>query len=71
MCASSAPPTATRWRKCGAGNFREDLYYRLHVVPVRMPPLRDRGEDVIEIAERLLADMGQEEGHAFTGLDAM
>jgi two-component system, repressor protein LuxO len=65
VCATNRNPLD----EVRAGNFREDLYYRLHVVPIHMPPLRARGEDVIEIAERLLADMAQEEGHAFTGLD--
>ncbi|WP_209424291.1 sigma-54 dependent transcriptional regulator [Pararhodobacter sp. SW119] len=65
VCATNRHPLD----EVRAGNFREDLYYRLHVVPIHMPPLRARGEDVNEIAERLLADMGQEEGHAFTGLD--
>jgi two-component system, repressor protein LuxO len=65
VCATNRNPLD----EVRAGNFREDLYYRLHVVPIRMPPLRARGEDVIEIAERLLADMAREEGHAFTGLD--
>ncbi|WP_148294096.1 sigma 54-interacting transcriptional regulator, partial [Azospirillum sp. B4] len=53
----------------GAGRFREDLYYRLHVVPIHLPPLREREEDVCLIARHFLADMAKEEGKSFVRLD--
>tara|TARA_R110002167_G_scaffold15727_4_gene62428 strand:+ start:2629 stop:4071 length:1443 start_codon:yes stop_codon:yes gene_type:complete len=37
------------------GKFREDLFYRLYIMEIAMPPLRDRGDDIIELAEKFLS----------------
>ncbi len=50
-----------------AGNFREDLYYRLNVVNLWLPPLRDRGDDVMIIAKTLLSKYAEELGSAVKG----
>ncbi|MGF1683801.1 quorum-sensing sigma-54 dependent transcriptional regulator LuxO [Photobacterium minamisatsumaniensis] len=62
VCATNRNP----WLEVQEGRFREDLYYRLHVIPVTLPPLRDRGEDVLEIAHALLALVSVEEGKNFS-----
>ena len=64
ICATNRDPLEAVRR----GQFRDDLYYRLFVVPIHMPPLRERGNDVIEIAESALLQFAREEGRHFDGL---
>jgi PAS domain S-box-containing protein len=45
------------------GRFREDLYYRLSVFPIDVPPLRERGEDVVQLASHFLEKVCQDFGH--------
>ncbi len=63
VCATNRDPL----EEVKAGRFREDLFYRLHVVPVRMPPLRERGDDILTLAEHFLEKFSSQENKAFTG----
>jgi len=50
-----------------AGTFRADLYYRIAVVKLRIPPLRERGDDLFLLADRILADVAPSAGRRVTG----
>ncbi len=52
-----------------AGRFRDDLYWRLQVVPVNIPPLRARGDDVLLLAEAFLRHHGERCGRVIRGLE--
>ncbi len=66
VCATNRDPFA----EAQAGRFRADLLYRLYVLPIHLPPLRDRREDVLPLAEYLLTRCAEEEGRTVATLDA-
>ena len=51
------------------GRFREDLYYRINTVHIALPPLRERKEDIVPLAERFVAKFAEKYHRPLTGLD--
>ena len=56
-------------KEVAEGRFREDLYYRLHIVPMEMPPLRDRREDVPELAQHFIVKLAPRTNPAVKSID--
>ncbi|MDH3336036.1 MAG: sigma-54 dependent transcriptional regulator, partial [Rhodospirillaceae bacterium] len=66
VCATNKDPLV----EVAEGRFREDLFYRLHVIPIAMPPLSARDLDVLAIAESLLSTYAAEENKSFKGFSS-
>lgn len=54
---------------CGAGSFREDLFYRIHVVTIRVPSLRERPDDIEPLLKFFMAKFSQELGKDIRGIE--
>lgn len=64
IAATNEDPTLL----CEQGKFRWDLFYRLNVFPVEVPPLRHRPEDILTLAEEFIRDFRQDAGKNITGI---
>jgi DNA-binding NtrC family response regulator len=66
ICATNRSPM----EEVEAKRFRQDLYFRLHVLPIHMPALRERGRDIVDIARHFLVQFSAEEGKSFERISA-
>ena len=66
VCATNKDPLI----EVREGRFREDLFYRLHVVPIHLPALSEREEDVLDIAYSFLAKYSQSDNKSFSGFSS-
>jgi len=64
ICATNRDPL----KEVEQGRFREDLFYRLHVIPIHLPALRERNDDVLPLARHFLCSFAAEEGKMFCGI---
>ncbi|WP_136808161.1 sigma-54-dependent transcriptional regulator [Desulfosediminicola flagellatus] len=55
-------------REIDKGRFREDLYYRLNVIPIELPPLRDRGQDILVLANSFLRSLSRDQKKEIKGI---
>ncbi|HCH4310144.1 TPA: sigma-54-dependent Fis family transcriptional regulator [Vibrio parahaemolyticus] len=65
ICATNRDPLT----EVEEGRFREDLYYRVHVVPIDMPPLRERVSDIVTLAKHFLTTYAKEDKKKFSNID--
>ena len=66
VCATNKNPI----EEVAAGRFREDLFYRLNVIPIQLPSLHERDDDVLAIAQNFLETFSQEEDRTFQRFSA-
>lgn len=64
ICATNRDPL----KEVAEGRFREDLYYRVHVIPIELPPLRERGSDIVTLATHFVKLYAKQDGKKFKDL---